>query len=380
MDIKSILGPVKHIVQKEFIELRRTRLIVFLLVSPILMSIVFGYVATTDVTHVRTLICDEDNTVLSRNLADKFNHTEYFRITAFTRTPTDIQKIIGGNKAKICIRIPKRFEEYIKKGQKSPVQVLVDGTDSNSAGISMSRAIQIISAFSNEIFADKITAMHNIVGTLPSVVMEERVWYNPELLSAYDMVPGVLALILAVVTMIVTSLALVREKESGNIEQMLVSPIKPWQIIAGKIIPYIFISFVDIITIVVISLLLFHISFRGSFLLLLALSFFVILTNLGLGILISTISTTQQQGMLSAIFFMLPQILLSGFIFPIKNMPGAIQLLSYIVPMRYYLIIVRGIFLKDMTFTELLPQTLALFAFGIIVFTLAIKEFRKTVE
>ncbi len=380
MDIKLMMGPVRHIIEKEFIELRRTRLIAFLLVAPIIMTIVFGYVATTDVTHVRTLICDEDNTALSRKLADKFMHTEYFRVTGFTRTPEDIQRAIGGNKAKICIRILQRFEENIKKGKRSPVQVIVDGTDSNSGGISMTRAIQIIMAFSNEIFADKITAMHNIVGALPSVVMEERAWYNPELLSAYDMVPGVLALILAVVTMVITALALVREKESGNIEQMLVSPIKPWQIIAGKIIPYIFISFVDIITIVVISLLLFHISFKGSFLLLLALSFFVILTNLGLGILILTILTTQQQAMLSAIFFMLPQMLLSGFIFPIKNMPEAIQLLTYIIPMRYYLIIVRGIFLKDMTFIELLPQTFALFAFGIIVFSIAIKQFRKTVE
>ena len=193
------------------------------------------------------------------------------------------------------------------------------------------------------------------------------------------MVPGVIAMILAVVTMIVTSLSLVREKESGNIEQMVVTPVKPWQIILGKIIPYILVAFIDIIIIVLISLLIFDISFEGSFTLLLALSFFMIFTNIGIGILISTISSTQQQAMLSSVFILLPNMLLSGFIFPIKNMPLILQWISYVIPMRYYLVIVRGIFLKDLGFVELLPQTLVLFIYGLIVFSLAIKQFKKTV-
>jgi len=379
VDIKKLLGPVSHIVKKEFIELRRSKLIVGLIVAPMLMAIVFGFVATTDIKNVRTMICDEDGSAMSRLLISKFTNYDFFKIAVFTQTPVELQKAMGANKVQICVRIPKDFGEDIKKGKKTQVQLLVDGSDSNSSGISMSRASMIIRSFSEFVFREKMTVMKNTVGALPSLVMEERVWYNPELKSANVMVPGVIAMILAVVTMIVTSLSLVREKESGNIEQMVVTPVKPWQIILGKIIPYILVAFIDIIIIVLISLLIFDISFEGSFTLLLALSFFMIFTNIGIGILISTISSTQQQAMLSSVFILLPNMLLSGFIFPIKNMPLILQWISYVIPMRYYLVIVRGIFLKDLGFVELLPQTLVLFIYGLIVFSLAIKQFKKTV-
>ncbi len=243
----------------------------------------------------------------------------------------------------------------------------------------MTRAVLIINGFSSEIFAKKMTQMKNVVGTLPSVVMEDRIWYNPELKSANTMVPGVIAMIVTIVTLVITALSLVREKESGNIEQMLVTPVKPWQIIAGKIIPYIFLALVDIILIIIVSLIVFRIDFAGNYFLLLGLSLIMIITNLGIGILISTISATQQQAMLTSIFFMMPNILLSGFIFPIKNMPLVLQWLTYLIPMRYYLVIVRGIFLKGLGFMELLPQTAALVIYGVIVFTIAVREFKKTV-
>ena len=192
------------------------------------------------------------------------------------------------------------------------------------------------------------------------------------------MVPGVIGLILMVVTLIITSLAIVREKENGNIEQMIVTPVKQREIIMGKIIPYIIIGLIDIIIITLVSLLIFNISFKGSFLLLIILSLFMIFTNLGIGIFISTISETQQQAMLTAIFFILPNILLSGFIFPIKNMPVILQYFTYLIPMRYYMVIIRGIFLKGNTFYELLPQTFALFLFGMVIFTFATWKFKKT--
>ena len=208
--------------------------------------------------------------------------------------------------------------------------------------------------------------------------MRERVWYNPELKSSHVMVPGVMGLILAIVTLVVMSISVVREKEAGNLEQMVVTPIRPSQIIAGKIIPYVVIGLVDITLVVITCGIIFKTPFEGSFLLLLTLSIFMILVNLGIGILISTVSATQQQAMFSAIFFLMPNILLSGFLFPIKNMPEILQWLTYIIPMRYYMVIIRGIFLKGLGLTELLFETTALFVYGALIFIVAVLAFKKT--
>jgi len=373
------MGPVIQLIKKEFIEMRRTRLIAILVVAPVLQAIVFGYVATTDIKHVPTLICDEDGSAMSRDLAGKFLNSEYFDVTNVIRNPGLIQRELGENRAKACIRIPVDFEKKIKKGQKVQVQIIGDGTDSNSATITMSRAQQIIMAFSNKAFEKQFTIVKNMMGSMPGISLEERVWYNPELNSANVMVPGVIGLILAVVTLVIMSVSIVREKEAGNLEQLTVSPIRPSQIIAGKIIPYTIIGLIDVAIVVATCGIIFKTPFEGSFALLLALSFFMILVNLGIGVFISTISTTQQQAMFTAIFFMLPNILLSGFLFPIKNMPLVLQWFTYIIPMRYYMIIIKGIFLKGLGFFELLPQTLALFVYGVIIFSLAISRFRKTV-
>lgn len=373
------LSQVMHVMKKEIIEIKRNGIGRFLIIVPIVQAIVFGFVAVTDITHVKTMICDEDSSTLSRSLAAKFYNSEYFKVVNFTQTPEDIKTEFGANKVKMCIRIPKNFSKDINKGKKTQVQLIVDGSDSNSAGISMTRAVLIINGFSGQVFAKKMAMMKNIIGPLPSLSMEDRVWYNPELKSANTMVPGVIAMIVTIVTLVIMALSLVREKESGNIEQILVTPVKPWQIIAGKVIPYIFLAFIDIVLIIIVSLIIFRIDFAGDYLLLMGLSLIMIITNLGIGILISTISATQQQAMLTSIFFMMPNILLSGFIFPIKNMPQVLQWLTYFIPMRYYLVIVRGIFLKGLGFMELLPQTTALFVYGVIVFTIAIKEFKKTV-
>ena len=227
-------------------------------------------------------------------------------------------------------------------------------------------------------FEKQFAVVKNLIGPTPGISLQERVWYNPELKSANVMVPGVIGLILAIITLVIMSVSIVREKEAGNIEQMAVTPIRPSQIIAGKIIPYIILGLVDITLVVVTCGIIFQTPFEGSFILLLALSFFMILVNLGIGLFISTISATQQQAMFSSIFFMMPNILLSGFLFPIKNMPLVLQWLTYFIPMRYYIVIIRGIFLKNLGFFELLPQTLALFVYGIIIFTLAVMQFRKT--
>lgn len=377
MKWKEWLGPAIHVLKKEIIEMRRTNMIRFLVIAPVIQAIVFGFVATTDIKNVPTLICDEDNSAISRELAGKFVNNGYFKVTRVTHNPSEIEKELGENKAKICIRIAAGLQDNIKKSKKSQVQLIGDGTDSNSAVLSMSRAALMIMQFSNDKFEGKIEAIKKTMGPLPQLSMEERVWYNPELKSSHVMVPGVMGLILAIVTLVIMSISIVREKEAGNLEQMVVTPITPSQIIAGKITPYILIGLVDIALVVVTCGLIFRTPFEGSFILLLSLSIFMILVNLGIGIFISTVSATQQQAMFMAIFFLMPNILLSGFLFPIKNMPEVLQWLTYIIPMRYYMVIIRGIFLKGLGFFELLPQTAALFVYGLIIFTLAVKRFKK---
>jgi ABC-2 type transport system permease protein len=377
---KEFFIPVKHVIKKEVIEMKRSKMLGILLAAPLLQAVVFGFVATTDIKHVNTVICDEDCTVISRQLADKFLNSEYFNTTMIIRDPEAIEPELDANRANICVRIPVDFEKDIKKGKRAAVQIIGDGTDSNSATQTMTRAQLMVNDFSERVFAVKLSAVKNVIGPLPSLSMEERVWYNPELKSANVMVPGVIGLILSIVTLVIMSLAIVREKESGNIEQMVVTPITSIQIITGKITPYIIIGLIDIVTVVITCGILFKTPFEGSFVLLLTLSSFMILVNLGVGIFISTISATQQQAMFSAIFFLLPNVLLSGFLFPIKNMPLVLQWLTYIIPMRYYMVIIRGIFLKNLGFFELLPETAALFVYGLVIFTMAIKAFKKTVN
>ncbi len=379
IDIKEFLRPVLHLARKEIIEMTRSKLIRFLIIAPIIQAIIFGYVAITDVKYVPTMICDEDKSSASRQLYQKFNSNEYFKITLITEDPSMINRELGSNRSKLCIRIPSGFEKNIKRLKKAQVQIIADGTDSNSAVVAMTRAQLIIVSFSKEIFADKMEVIKKTIGALPEIKMEERVWYNPELKSANIMVPGVIALILAIVTLVVMSVSIVREKESGSIEQMVVTPITPVQIILGKVLPYIVIGLIDITLVVITCGIIFRTPFEGNFILLLSLSFFMIAVNLGIGIFISTISATQQQAMFTAIFFMMPNILLSGFLFPIKNMPVILQWLTYLIPMRYFMVIIRGIFLKGLGFFELLPQTFALFMYGVIIFTLAVKRFKKTV-
>jgi ABC-2 type transport system permease protein len=372
--------PAFYMIKKEITEIKRTGIIRMLIAAPIIQMIIFGYVATTDIKHVPAAICIEKPSAQARGLEEKFTNSEYFNVKYVINNPEEIDEVLGKSRALIAIRIPADFDTLIKKGKAAKVQLIVDGSDSNASLISMNRASSIIQGFSANVFTEKMEIMKPIIGALPEIKLEERVWYNPELKSANTMVPGVMGMILMIITIIITAVSIVREKENGNIEQLVVTPIKPMEIIAGKTVPYILISIVDILLITAMCLLVFKISLQGSFMLLLSLSIFMIFANLGLGILISTVSSTQQQAMLTSMFFIVPNILLSGFIFPINNMPAALQFISYLLPLTHYNVILKGIFLKDLGFMELLPQTLTLLVFGLIIFAAAIKQFKKTVS
>ncbi|MFP4466988.1 MAG: ABC transporter permease [Candidatus Goldiibacteriota bacterium] len=284
------------------------------------------------------------------------------------------------NRAGFIFIIPGELSSSLKKNKHVEVRLIADGSDSNQSLISLNRAAMIITEFSRDVFKQDLERMKKKTGPVPSIGAQERIWYNPGLKSANTMVPGVIGMILLIVTLVVTAVSIVREKENGNIEQITVTPIKPYQIILGKTMPYAGLGFVNIISTVLTGMIVFGIPFEGSFILLILLSVFMILASIGTGVLISTVSATQQQAMLSAMFIILPNILLSGFVFPIKNMPEILQYFTYLLPLRYYMEIIRGIFLKGIGFEALVPQTVMLFVFGAVLLTAAAKMFRKTVR
>jgi len=346
-------------------------------IAPVLQLIVLGYAATFDVKDIPTVVCDFDNSPSSRELVRGFTSTEYFRVIGYFDNISEIDHQLDDGHASIAIIIPRGFEKKIGIGQSAPLQVLADGTETSTAGIGLSYASLIVSQFSQNILLESLVKRGSV--TLPARVSAEfRVWYNPELKSRNFMVPGVLGLLLMVMTMLLTSLAIVKEKELGTLEQLVVTPIKPYQLIIGKLAPFFLIGVIDVILVVFFASLIFSIPVKGGVLLLLFLSLIFLMTTLGLGLFISTISRTQQQAMMTAIFFfMMPMMFFSGFVFPIESMPPIIQYISYLVPLRYYFVIVRGLFLKGIGMSTLWSQALALLIFGSVILGMSVMRFQK---
>ena len=366
---------VVTLVKKEFIQIRRDRrMLPILLVLPVMQLIILGYAVSSDIKHVSTVVCDLDRTPESRAFIDRFAATEYFDIRYRVNDERRIKDLVDGGRARLGLVIPPRFAARLARQETATVQLLLDGSDSNTATVAQGYVTQIVNAASARITLERLGPK----STLPVAVNPTiRVWFNPDLKSVNFMVPGVIALILTIVTMTMTATAIVKEKERGTIEQLIVTPIRPHQLMLGKAIPFVIIAYVDILIVVVAGVLWFRVPIAGSFLLLLALSGLFIMTTLGLGLLISTVSQTQQQAMMLSFFINPPFMLLSGFIFPIASMPEPMQYITYIIPLRYFLIIIRGIFLKGIGLEILWPQALALLAFGVTVLTLSAMRFRK---
>jgi ABC-2 type transport system permease protein len=346
-------------------------------IAPVLQLIILGYAATFDVSNIPTVVCDFDNSPSSRELVRSFTCTEYFTVVGYFDKTSDIDNQLDDGHASIAIVIPRGFEKKIGAGQSAPLQIIADGTETSTAGIGLSYASIIISQYSQNILLESFIKRGTV--TMPARVSAEfRVWYNPELKSRNFMVPGVLGLLLMVMTMLLTSLAIVKEKELGTLEQLVVTPIKPYQLIIGKLAPFFLIGVIDVILVVFFASLVFSLPVKGGVLLLLFLSLIFLMTTLGLGLFISTISRTQQQAMMTAIFFfMLPMMFFGGFVFPIENMPIIIQYVSYIIPVRYYFVIVRGLFLKGVGMSILWPQALALLMFGSVILSMSVMRFQK---
>jgi ABC-2 type transport system permease protein len=346
-------------------------------ISPLIQVIIFGYAATTDVKNIPTAVYDLDNTAESRSVIRDFSYSKYFHVKYYVYSENEERQIIDRGKASAVLRFNRGFGQDIEANRSAELQMIVDGTDSNTAGIALSYASRIIQRHSASLLTERVNIMLAKEVRFPSVDLRDRAWFNENLESRNYYIPGVIALIVTLTSILLTAVAIVREKEIGTMEQLIVSPVKPVELILGKIAPFALISFVELTFIAGVGVLWFHIPIRGSILLLIGSTCVYLLTTLGVGLFISTVSATQQEASMSLFLFLFPLNLLSGFAFPITSMPKAAQYLTYINPLRYYLEILRGIFLKGAGIRILWPQLLILFIIGSTVITLSSARFRK---
>ncbi|MBI4265858.1 MAG: ABC transporter permease [Acidobacteria bacterium] len=357
---------VRHLMRKEFLELRREpRLFAIVILAPIVQLTVLGYAATTDVLDVPVVVVDQDRSSESRDLIARFDASQNFVVFDSPSSLDEIDAYLDQGLAWMALAIPAGYGERIRAGHPTVVQVVADGTDANSTNVALGYAGALIASYAREVAAPG--------GPTPPLVRAEvRVWFNPTLESRVFMLPGILALVLLVVTTNLSSMAIVREKELGTLEQLNVTPLARWELIVGKLLPYAVLGMVDVLLVLAVAVGWFEVPLRGSIALLLALCLVYLLTTLGLGLFVSTISHTQQQAMMTTVFFfLLPMVFLSGFVFPIENMPDVIQPITYLVPLRYFLVILRGIFLKGVGLEVLWPQALALLGWGLAILALA---------
>lgn len=370
---------IKHMLIKEFIQIfRDPRMKGVIFLMPIIQLLVFGYAVTTDVKHVATAVYDLDNSVASRELIARFVASEYFEITAYAKNPKHVRELIDRGDVRAVLQMNKGFEDDLRVGRTAILQLIVDGTDSNTAGIVLNYSAKITGEFSQKILATRFSRLKGLALKPATVKLQTRAWFNENLESRNFYVPGVIAIIVMLITLMLTSMAVVREKEIGTMEQIMVTPITPTEFILGKTIPFALIGFADVVLITALGVFWFDVPIRGSLIMLFAATALYLMTTLGVGLLISTVSETQQQAMMSTFFFYFPAVLLSGFMFPIANMPAMIQWLTYLNPLRYFLVIVRGIFLKGVGPAVLWPQMAALAVMGVVTLWLASRRFQKT--
>jgi len=379
-----------RVIWKEFLHLRRDRqMIPVLLVGPIVQLLALGYAANMDVTDIPMVLVDQDRTAASRDLVERFTGSGYFRLAGSEDTARSVDPYLVEGRAQVALVISAGYGDAVAARRAPEVQVIADGTDSNSAILGLGYAGRIISDASAGRIRKELerrgreAAARGLSGHSPSgrIEMVPRVWYNPDLKSRWFFVPAILAMTLMLTTLILPSMAVVREKEIGTLEQIIVTPIRPWQLIVGKLFPFWVIGVVNLLAVTSFVVLLFGVPLRGHLATLLLLTLPFLMTTLGLGLLVSTLVGNQQQAMMSSIFLvMVPMIYLSGLIFPIENMPGPIQAVTYAIPLRYYNNIIRGVFLKGSGFSVLWPEMLTLLAFGLAALALASLRFRKRLD
>jgi ABC-2 type transport system permease protein len=372
---------LKHMLIKEFIQVfRDTRMRAVIFVVPVVQLIIFGYAVNTDVRNIATALYDLDNTPASRELAARFAGSGYFTIVRRVGSEAEAQAVVDAGEAKLLLRVDHGFAEAIAGGRTARVQMVLDGSDSNTAGIIMGYTNRIVSAYNRGVLVQRMTRTTGVRPPEEPVAMASRAWFNPNLESRYFFLPGVIAQLVMIISIILSSMAIVREREIGTMEQIMVTPIGRMEFILGKTIPFALIGFVDVALVSAMTVFWFGVPLEGHLGTLFLSAGLFLMSTLGVGLFISTISHTQQQAMLSASFFAMPAILLSGFVYPIANMPVPIQWLTLVNPLRWFLVIIRGVFLKGSGFAVLWPHMAALALLGATMITLSAGRFRKTMD
>lgn len=376
-----MFGRVRYLFVKELIQvLRDKRMRITLILPPIFQLIVFGYAANLDVKHVRTAVRDLDQSIDSRDLVARFGSSKYFNIVSFPQSSREIEDLIKKGDITLSIEIPSGFSGRLKKGDTATVQIVVDGTESNTAMIALGYVGQILSEYSTAILVKRLNRAGMTDFEEAGVELHHRTWFNPNLESRLFYIPGVIASIAFLIPIILTAQAIVREKEIGTLEQIMVTPIRSWELMVGKTLPFALIGLLDVIMIALIGVFWFEVPLRGNPLVLLLGTVLFLMSSVGVGLFISTISSTQQQAQISVFFFNMPAFILSGFAFPLENMPEWIQYLTYANPLRYFLVVIRGVFSKGNGLDILWPQMLALAILGGLTIFLSSIRFQKRLK
>ncbi|MBW8459261.1 MAG: ABC transporter permease [Thiobacillus sp.] len=362
---------------KEFIQvLRDPRMKALIFVMPVIQLIMFGYAVTTDVDHIKTAVCDLDKSPQSRALIERFTASGYFTVVDNTDRPERLGELLDRGKVIMGIQINRGFADDLKSGRQAAIQTIIDGTDSNTGTVAMDYAQRITQEFSRA-RAAPIELTQLAQEQANPIELRSRAWFNPDLKSRYYNVPGVIAVVVLLISLLLTAMAIVREREIGTMEQLMVTPIQPFELILGKTLPFVLISFIDVLVVTFIGVNWFDVPIHGSLWLLLFGAGLYLMSTIGIGLFISTISQTQQQALMSSFFFYLPAVLLSGFMFPISNMPEPAQWLTYLNPLRYFLVIIRDIFLKGSGLEILWPQFAALAVLGTALLLISSLRFKK---
>jgi len=369
------------IMRKEFIQISRDpRTLAVTLIMPIMLLFLLGYAATNDVRNVPLVVLDQSKSPQSRALLDAFRATGYFALAYEANSQEELALLIDGGKARTGLIIPPDYSDKVSRGQAVPVAFIIDGSDPTVAGGALSAAALLGQTQAVKLQVQRLSRQS--LGGLPATAVDIRsqVWYNPDMVSAYFMIPGMIGMILQMMTTLLTSVAIVRERERGTIEQLIVTPVRSWELLVGKLVPYVVIAFGDALEVLIIGTLWFHVPVRGNIGLLLGLAGLFVMTTLSIGLFISTIAHTQQEAMLTTFMTILPTIFLSGFFFPVAAMPPVLQWISAIIPLKYFLIIVRSIVLKGVGLKLLLTETMVLAVMGVVMIAVASSRFRKRLD
>jgi len=369
------------LIRKEFLQiLRDKRTLVIILIIPIMQLFLLGYSATSDIRNIPLAVVDQCQCAESRQLLDAYRVADYFKLEYTAGSEEELRVLIETGKIKVGMLIPPDYNTRLAEGQ-AQVAFILDGSDATAGSTALSAATLIGQTHATDLMVERLSRAGIDTDKLqPPLEVRTRVWYNPDLVSSYFMIPGVIGMILFAITSILTATSVVRERERGTIEQLIVTPIRPWELIAGKIIPYVLLAFIDTFEVIALGNWVFGVPVRGDLGLIVLCSGLLLLSGLGIGLFASTIANTQQEAMLITWMTLLPSIFLSGFFFPLQAMPPVLQWISYIIPLRYYLVIIRALLIKGVGMSAIWQETLALALFGLVIMTAASLRFRKRLD